>query len=200
MKLSTIALIFLLNSVFVVSLCSNLLISQANAATTQKPDEELRQLLIAAIADADSFEDRFDAEVWLKDMSTRLQHIVKNPAKRITLLKQIHYEAKRVDLSPELILSVIQVESNFNRFAISRVGAIGLMQIMPFWLKEIGKIDDNLFNMRTNLRFGCTILKHYLKKEKGNLTYALARYNGSKNSFVYPKKVYAAMDKRWFNR
>ncbi len=170
------------------------------AATTQKPDAELRQLLKAAIADANSFEDRFDAEVWLKDMSTRLSKTVKDPYQRITLLKQIHYEAKRVDLAPELILSVIQVESNFDRFAISRVGAIGLMQIMPFWLKEIGQTGDNLFNMRTNLRFGCTILKYYLKKEKGNLTYALARYNGSKNSFVYPKKVYHALDNRWFNR
>jgi len=170
------------------------------AATMQKPDEELTQLLKAAITDADSFNDRFDAEVWLKDMSTRLQRTVKDPTTRISLLKQIHYEAKRVDLAPELILSIIQVESNFDRFAISRVGAIGLMQIMPFWLKEIGRTEDNLFNMRTNLRFGCTILKFYLKKEKGNLTRALARYNGSRNSFKYPKKVYFAWDNRWLNR
>jgi len=170
------------------------------AATAQKPDDELRQLLKSAIAEADSFTDRFDAEVWLKDMSTRLQPTVKDPATRISLLKQIHYEAKPVNLAPELILSIIQVESNFDRFAISRVGALGLMQIMPFWLKEIGRPDDNLFNMRTNLRFGCTILKYYLKKEKGNLTRALARYNGSRNSFVYPKKVYYAWDNRWLNR
>ncbi|VAW91500.1 FIG016425: Soluble lytic murein transglycosylase and related regulatory proteins (some contain LysM/invasin domains) [hydrothermal vent metagenome] len=185
----------------IVFLSSTVFTKQAViAATTQKPDAELRQLLKDAIADADSFEDRFDAEVWLKDMSTRLTKTIKDPAKRINLLKQIHYEAKRVGLAPELILSIIQVESNFDRFAISRVGAIGLMQIMPFWLKEIGRTGDNLFNMRTNLRFGCTILKHYLKKEKGNLTYALARYNGSRNSFVYPKKVYYALDNRWFNR
>ncbi len=184
-------LVLLLNSIVAIN---------TYAATQQKPDDELRLLLKNAIAEADSFKDRFDAEVWLKDMSTRLQKTIKNPSKRITLLKQIHYEAKRADLSPELVLSVIQVESNFDRFAISRVGAIGLMQIMPFWLKEIGKTSDNLFNMRTNLRFGCTILKYYLKKEKGNLTHALARYNGSRNSFVYPKKVYHALDNRWFNR
>jgi len=192
MKILLIALILVLNTTFEIN--------NVNAATTQKPDDELRQILKTAIAEADSFDDRFEAEVWLKDMSTRLQRTVKDPSKRISLLKEIHYEAKRVDLAPELILSVIQVESNFNRFAISRVGAIGLMQIMPFWLKEIGRTNDNLFNMRTNLRFGCTILKYYLKKEKGNLTYALARYNGSKNSFVYPKKVYHALDTRWSNR
>ncbi|MFV2059278.1 MAG: lytic transglycosylase domain-containing protein [Gammaproteobacteria bacterium] len=177
-----------------------LVVSNTTAATTQKPDDELRILLKTAIADADSFEDRFDAEVWLKDMSTRLHKTIKDPSNRISLLKQIHHEAKRVALPPELILSIIQVESNFDRFAISRVGAIGLMQIMPFWLKEIGNEKDNLFNARTNLRFGCTILKYYLDKEKGNLTYALARYNGSKNSFVYPKKVYYQLDNRWHNR
>jgi len=192
MKVISIFLLLVLNGI----LANN----NIYAATTQKPDDELRQLLVNAIADADSFDDRFDAEVWLKDMSTRLQKIVIDPAIRISLLKQIHYEATRVKLPPELILSVIQVESNFDRFAISRVGAIGLMQIMPFWLKEIGNNDYNLFNARTNLRFGCTILKYYLDKEKGNLTYALARYNGSKNSFVYPKKVYYQMDNRWHNR
>jgi soluble lytic murein transglycosylase-like protein len=184
----------------ILLLITNLVISDCIAATMQKPDDELRKLLKSAIADADSFKDRFDAEVWLKDMSTRLKRTIKDPAKRLALLKQIHYEAKRVELAPELILSIIQVESNFDRFAISRVGAIGLMQIMPFWLKEIGRENDNLFNMRTNLRFGCTILKYYLKKEKGNLTYALARYNGSRNSFVYPKKVYYAWDHRWKNK
>jgi soluble lytic murein transglycosylase-like protein len=192
MKVISLFLLIVLNTILVIN--------NTNAATTQKPDDELRQLLKAAIADADSFEDRFDAEVWLKDMSTRLHKIVKDPSIRISLLKQVHHEAKRVELPPELILSVIQVESNFNRFAISRVGAIGLMQIMPFWLKEIGNNGDNLFNARTNLRFGCTILKYYLDKEKGNLTYALARYNGSKNSFVYPKKVYYQLDNRWHNR
>ena len=192
MKGLSIILILLLNL--------TLAISDVYATTIQKPDDELRRLLKTAIADADSFDDRFDAEVWLKDMSTRLHKIIKEPSKRISLLKQVHHEAKRVKLPPELILSVIQVESNFDRFAISRVGAIGLMQVMPFWLKEIGSQKDNLFNVRTNLRFGCTILKYYLEKENGNLTYALARYNGSKNSFVYPKKVYHQLDNRWFNR
>ncbi|MDH5396181.1 MAG: lytic transglycosylase domain-containing protein, partial [Gammaproteobacteria bacterium] len=121
-------------------------------------NEELRLLLQKAIEDSDSFEDRFDAEVWLVDMSNRLKDKVPNTEKRLKLLRQIHFEATKAELHPELVLAVINVESNFNRFAISKAGAQGLMQVMPFWLKEIGKPDDNLFNIKTNLRMGCTIL------------------------------------------
>jgi len=94
------------------------------------------------------------------------------------------------------VLAVIQVESNCDPYAISRVGGLGLMQVMPFWLKEIGKPGDNLFRPHTNLRYGCTILKHYLDKEKGNRTRALMRYNGTRE-WRYPKKVYKAFDTRW---
>lgn len=92
-------------------------------------------------------------------MSNRLKKKVPDHQKRLQLLKQIHFESHRSKLHPELVLAVIDVESNFNRYAISRVGATGLMQVMPFWLKEIGRPGDNLFNIRTNLRMGCTILK-----------------------------------------
>jgi soluble lytic murein transglycosylase-like protein len=92
---------------------------------------------------------------------------------------------------------VIDVESNFNQFAISRAGAMGLMQVMPFWLDEIGHPDDNLFNLRTNLRMGCTILRYYLDLEKGDLTQALARYNGSKGSYRYTNKVFKVLNERW---
>jgi len=172
----------------------------ALAATTERPDDELRQLLSKSINSADSFEDRFDAEVWLLDMSNRLQKKIPDHAKRLRLLKQIHYEANRAKLAPELVLSVIEVESNFDRWAISRVGARGLMQIMPFWLKEIGKPDDDLFKVRTNLRFGCTILRHYLDKEKGDLVRGLARYNGSLGSKRYSNKVLNALSDSWFRR
>lgn len=175
----------------------SLLISTANASQQQDPSTELRNLLKEAIADADSFQDKFDAEVWLVDMSNRLKPFVKDDKKRITLLKQIHYEATRAKLRPELVLAVIEVESRFDKFAISHSGALGLMQVMPFWLKEIGRPDDNLFDMKTNLRMGCTILRHYLDKEKGNLTHALARYNGSLYSYRYTTKVFRALDKRW---
>ena len=179
----------------ILFLCSQS--SSGIAAPSTPPNDELRTLLKKAIAESDGFRDRFAAEVWLVDMSRRLSKKVPDTRKRLALLKQIHYEATRADLYPELVLAVIEVESNFDRFAISRAGAQGLMQIMPFWLKEIGKPGDNLFNVRTNLRMGCTILKYYLEKEKGNLTRALARYNGSLGSHRYSSKVYKALDKRW---
>lgn len=163
-------------------------------------NNELRLLLHKAIKESDSFTDRFDAEVWLLDMSNRLKKKIKQPEKRLNLLRQIHQEASRADLHPELVLAVIDVESNFDRFAISKAGAQGLMQVMPFWLKEIGQPRDSLFNVRTNLRMGCTILKFYLKKEKGDLTRALARYNGSLGRYKYPNKVFKLLNKRWYKQ
>lgn len=172
----------------------------ARAATTERPDEELRALLVAAISQADSFEDRFDAEVWLTDMSTRLSAVVPDPGERVEILRRVHQEATRAKLDPELVLAVIQVESNFDRFAISSAGAQGLMQVMPFWLEEIGRPEDNLFHIRTNLRLGCTILRHYLEKEKGHLSRALARYNGSTGQTWYPARVFRALRTRWFRQ
>ena len=163
----------------------------------QVVDKELRQLLKNAIEASDSFSDRYDAEVWMVDMSYRLKDKVTDPEKRLRLLRNIHFEATRAELYPELVLAVIDVESNFNQFAISRAGAIGLMQVMPFWLDEIGHPEDNLFNLKTNLRMGCTILRYYLKLEKGDLTQALARYNGSKGSYRYTNKVFKILNERW---
>jgi len=179
---------------FVLLLC---LIGKPALADTHHVDPELRQQLQRAIAGSDSFNDRFEAEVWLVDMSNRLQNRIPDDRKRIQLLKNIHYEATRAGLWPELVLAVIDVESNFNRYAISNAGAQGLMQVMPFWLKEIGNPGDNLFDVRTNLRLGCTILKYYLDQENGNITQALARYNGSFGSHRYTNKVFLALDKRW---
>ena len=180
--------------VYLVALMLSLPV-QADQA--QVPDEGLRILLKQAISDSDSFKDRFDAEVWLVDMSRRLAPIVPDPEKRVNLLKQIHYEATRANLRPELVLALIEVESRFDRFAISRAGAIGLMQVMPFWLKEIGRPKDNLFDIRTNLRLGCTILRYYMDKEKNDLTSALARYNGSLYSYKYTNRIFRVLDKRW---
>lgn len=161
-------------------------------------DEELRLRLALALAEEGSAEDRFEAEVWLTDMSTRLARRVPDEQERLHLLRQIFLEARRADLPPELVLAVIQVESNFDRFAISSAGAQGLMQIMPFWLDEIGRPDDNLFHIHTSLRMGCTILRYYLDMERGDLTRALARYNGSLGSAKYPHRVYAALRTRWY--
>lgn len=162
------------------------------------PDPELRDVLRAAANESKSFPDRFDAEVWLTDMSSRLARQVKDPEERIELLTLVHLEANRVELPPELILAVIEVESNFDRYAISVAGAIGLMQIMPFWLKEIGRPDDNLLHIDTNLRYGCTILRFYYNKENGDLRRALGRYNGSLGKRKYPNKVIDKLSKKWF--
>lgn len=182
---------------WIIYLLTLLATAQAGASQQQDPDPALRELLKTAINSADSFRDRFEAEVWLLDMSGRLKHFIPDEERRLRLLKQIHYEATRANLRPELVLAVIEVESHFDHFAISSAGALGLMQVMPFWLKEIGQPGDNLFDVRTNLRMGCTILRYYLDMEKGNITHALARYNGSLYSHRYTSKVFRALDKRW---
>ncbi len=173
-------------------------LAAGSAVGQDRPDPELRDALRAAASDTSSFVDRFDAEVWLTDMSRRLERQVKDPEERINILKLVHLEAKRVDLAPELILAVIETESNFDHYAISVAGAIGLMQIMPFWLDEIGRPDDNLLHIDTNLRYGCTILKFYLDKENGDLRRALGRYNGSLGRRKYPNKVIDKLTRKWF--
>lgn len=179
-------------------LITQLVFTTAVSHAAEHADPQLRQKLRLAASQLDSFEDKFDAQVWLMDMSYRLGNRLPEPQQRSDFLIAVHQEAKRASLSPELVLAVIEVESNFDRFAISRSGARGFMQIMPFWLAEIGRKTDNLFITRTNLRYGCTILKHYLDMEDGHLANALARYNGSLGSNRYPIKVFRAMEKRWY--
>jgi soluble lytic murein transglycosylase-like protein len=165
---------------------------------SQTVDPKLRQLLTEAINSSESFDDRFHAEVWLLDMSNRLKRFVKDEQTRLDMLKQIHLEASRAGLQPELVLAVIEIESHFDSYAISKAGAQGMMQVMPFWLDEIGRPEDNLIVMKTNLRMGCTILKYYMDMENGDLHEALARYNGSKGSRVYSNKVLDALRKHWY--
>ena len=169
-------------------------------ADTAEPPAELRALVQQAVADSRSFQDRFDAEVWLMDMSSRLAGKMPDVQRRLTFLKAVHFEAVRAGLPPELVLAVIDVESGFDRFAISSAGALGLMQVMPFWLKEIGRPHANLFDIGTNLRIGCTILKYYLDMEHGDLRNALARYNGSIGKAQYPDRVFTALSGRWFRQ
>ena len=159
--------------------------------------EELRSFLEQTIHGAESFQDRFDAEVWLVDMSGRLSRYVKDPQQRLDLLRAIHAASTEAGLPPELVLAVIEVESHFDRFAISRVGAQGMMQVMPFWKDEIGRPDDNLTDNLTNFEYGCRILQFYLEREKGHLHKALARYNGSVGKRIYSDKVYLAWRRHW---
>ena len=169
-----------------------LLLSISAAATAlEKPvvDPALLSQLKQAAAEADSFNDQYDAEVWLVEKEPALARLVKDPAQRIALLKLIHSEASRAGLSPEIVLALIEVESHFDPYAVSSAGAQGMMQIMPFWKHEIGRPEDNLINLQTNLRYGCTILKYYLDREKGQLADALARYNGSYGQYWYSERV-----------
>ncbi len=170
----------------------------SGGAAAPTPDPELREVLRQAASESASFTDRFHAEVWLTDMSRRLARQVEDPEERIEILTLVHMEAARVELPPELVLAVIEVESNFDRYAVSVAGALGLMQVMPFWLNEIGRPDDNLLHTDTNLRYGCTILRFYLDKEKGDLRRALGRYNGSLGKRKYPNKVIDKLSKKWF--
>jgi len=168
-------------------------------STAEVIDPELRELVRKAALETESFHDRFDGEVWLTDMSRRLEKRVPDTNFRMQLLKTVHYEAHRAGLMPELVLAVIDVESNFDPFAISSAGARGLMQVMPFWLKEIGRPGDSLFRIQTNLRYGCTILKYYLDKEKGNLYTALKRYNGTRERH-YSLRVDKVLRTRWYKQ
>ncbi|RDE22756.1 lytic transglycosylase domain-containing protein [Motiliproteus coralliicola] len=169
--------------------------SYATTRSQAPVDQELRSWLVEAVNQADSFEDRFDAEVWLVDMSARISRYVKDDQERLHILRSAHREAKRAGLPIDLVMGVIHTESLFQRFAISVVGAQGLMQVMPFWKNEIGRPEDNLTDIDTNLRYGCTILSYYLERSKGNLSEALARYNGSYGKMKYPNKVYAAQNR-----
>jgi soluble lytic murein transglycosylase-like protein len=152
-----------------------------------------------ALSEDDGFEDRFDAEVWLVDMRQQLTPLLPDAQERLTLLTQVNQQATRLDLSPELVLSIIEVESGFDRYAASRAGAQGLMQVMPFWKEEIGRPDDNLIHPDTNLRYGCHILRYDLDREARHLSRALAAYNGSSGSSRYPDKVRAVWHARWRN-
>jgi soluble lytic murein transglycosylase-like protein len=169
----------------------------AYAEMSAPEHERLRSFLDAAINNSDSFQDRFDAEVWLVDMSARLAYFVPDNNQRLRMLEEIHRHASRSQLPPGLVLALIEVESHFDHYAISRSGAQGLMQVMPFWKDEIGRSADNLTNITTNLSYGCRILQFYLEQEDGRLTTALARYNGSLGSTVYSQKVEAAWRRRW---
>lgn len=167
-------------------------------AADVSPDPELRERLREAMHESTSFPDRFDAQVWLTDMALRLGDQVRDPQERVHILKQAHWEASRVDLPPEMILAVIDIESAFDSYAVSVAGAQGLMQVMPFWLDEIGRPNDRLVDIDTNLRMGCTILKYYYDMEDGDWIRALGRYNGSLGSRRYPEKVLERLRSRWF--
>jgi soluble lytic murein transglycosylase-like protein len=188
------------NITLILMLTTCLVAQPLEAAKQEKPSKEFKIKLANAIANAgDSFEDKFDAQVWLLEQSNRLQKVASHISEeeRLLILRLVHQQANHFSLDPLLVLALINIESAFDRYAISSAGARGLMQIMPFWIEEIGKPDDNLFDIKTNIKYGCAILSLYLAKEKKDTTKALARYNGSRGQSWYPMRVYKAMRKTW---
>jgi len=160
-------------------------------------DPALLEKLAANMAERYENTDRFDAEVWLHASEQRLSRYIEDHDERLELLQTVYREANRQQLDADLVLAVMQVESAFDRFAISRVGAQGLMQVMPFWRLEIGRPQDILTDMDTNIRYGTAILAHYLTVANGDLVDALARYNGSRGRLKYPEKVVTAWRRVW---
>jgi len=169
-----------------------------NAAKLTTPDPQLIALVQQADDDKVDFQDDYDQKVWLTSMSLRMLDLVPDQQQRTTLLTLIHKEAARAQVPPQLVLALIQVESKFDPYAVSHSGAVGLMQIMPFWLKLIGREDDSLVHTQTNLRMGCTILKYYLAKSDGDIREALQRYNGATVGIDYSDRVLKALSNRWY--
>ncbi len=173
----------------------------AGAQAEEKLSASVRAALQRAVADQPSsitsFRTPVEESVWLDEMSRRLTKKIPDTETRFDLLRAVHYEATRAGLDPELVLGLIQVESAFRKYAVSPVGARGYMQVMPFWQRVIGAREHNLFHLRTNLRYGCTILRHYLNQEKGDYFRALGRYNGSLGRAEYPTLVVTAWKNNW---
>ena len=163
--------------------------------------DSVRQRLSRMVADrapaSMHFRQPSDGQRWLSEMDRRLEKRIPDRQQRLELLRTVQYEATRARLDPQLVLGVIEVESGFRKYAVSRAGARGYMQVMPFWVKLIGQPSHNLFHLRTNLAYGCAVLRHYLDVEKGDYFRALGRYNGSLGKPEYPDLVLAAWRGRW---
>lgn len=176
-------------------------IARAGAQREETLADDVASIMRNAVDNASPprlvFDNITDGQRWLSNMSTRLRSFVPDAYGRTRLLTNIHYEAMRAGLDPQVILGLIEVESRFRQYAISNVGARGLMQVMPFWVKQIGRPEHNLFDIRTNLRYGCTILRYYRNRENGNMERALARYNGSLGRTTYSNAVISAWQKHW---
>jgi soluble lytic murein transglycosylase-like protein len=173
------------------------MLATAPASADGQKDPELRGVIAAALQDTRCFEDEYEREVWFAYMEPRLGRYVKDGDERHAILEHVHCEARRVDLPPELVLAVIDVESRFDRYAVSSAGAVGLMQVMPFWPLQLGMSNEQLIRISDNIRMGTTILGYYLRKERGNYQRALQRYNGSLGRPDYSDLVIDRLVARW---
>ena len=175
--------------------------AHAGAQQYEVLSASVRATLARAVNDRTpvDFQD-LDTRAWVRAMTRRVVARFPDEDSARAFLMLVRYESMRAGLDPHLVLAVIDVESRFRKYAVSRSGARGLMQVMPFWVKELGEgggPPQNLFHERTNLRYGCTILRHYLDRERGNLSNALGRYNGSLGQAEYPSRVFRALRERW---
>lgn len=190
-----------MRTLLAVLLCCCTTLAHSGAQIYEPLSAAVQGALHKAVSDSrpptSSFKTPLEAIDWLTEMSRRLEKRIPNREYRLDLLRAVHYEATRAGLDPQLVLGLIQVESGFRKYAVSSAGARGYMQVMPFWIKVIGQPNDSLFDMRTNLRYGCVILRHYLDIEKGDLYRALGRYNGSLGKPEYPNLVKGAWHGSW---
>jgi soluble lytic murein transglycosylase-like protein len=187
--------ICLIALIFAASIC------HAGNQKEEQLSNSVKALMQKSISDLGTpkliFASDVEGQAWLAEMSERLKKRLPNQAYREEFLRTVHYEATRAGLDPQMVLGLIHVESAFKKYAVSSVGARGYMQVMPFWVKSIGTPDQNLFHLKLNLRYGCTILRHYIDIERGDLYRALGRYNGSLGKPQYPNLVLGAWRKHW---
>ena len=172
----------------------------AATAVGAQQDPELRTVVLQAIQSTSCFGDQYDSEVWYKLMEPRLRRYMADYDERIALLRTVYCETHRagaVPLPPGLVLAVLDVESRFDRWAVSSAGAVGLMQVMPFWPEQLGMRRRELVTMEPNIRMGCAILRHYLQAEHNDVRRALGRYNGSTRSREYPDRVVTRWTRYW---
>jgi soluble lytic murein transglycosylase-like protein len=187
----------------VLALLAAALLPAAPARADGQTDAAIEQVVRRALADLDAkcLGERYDYDVWRALMEPRLMRRVPDKDERAEILRDVYCEANRrtPHLPPELVLAVIDVESSFNRYAVSRVGAQGLMQVMPFWPERLGMQLHQLIRVRENIHMGCEILRFYLDAERKDVRRALARYNGSPGRRAYPDIVVTLWTTRWRN-
>ena len=190
-----------LQKLCLICLIATASICQAGNQKEEPLSNSVKTMMQKSISDLASpklmFASETEGRAWMDEMSRRLEKRLPDPVYREDFLKSVHYEATRAGLDPQLVLGLIQVESGFKKYAVSNVGARGYMQVMPFWVTSIGNPEHNLFHLRLNLRYGCTILRHYLDIEHGDLYRALGRYNGSLGQPQYPNLVVGAWRRNW---
>src|SRR5215468_2643644 len=191
----------LIRTVFAASLAALAPAALAGAQVEETLSANVQNSLHRSVSDYPAPRLVFGTDVegwaWLADMSSRLAPKIPDWPTRRDFLVSVQYEATRAGLDPQLVLGLIQHESNFRKYAVSSASARGYMQVMPFWVRLIGNPDHDLFNLRTNLRYGCTILRFYLDRENGDLYRALGRYNGSLGQPDYPNAVLGALKRSW---